>query len=511
VPRNHLSRYRRAGGGRGFITRLLGGFAPHQRLGLCQAIGQQLGVLLVQQGLEGRRQPLRVAIRGATHQQKLHGDDVGALVQHLEEGMLPVGARLAPHHIAGGIRQGLAAHVHRLAVAFHHQLLQVGRQAAQAMVIRRHTAAGVAHAVAVPHVQQAQQHGQVALQRGTGEVLVHRMGPGQHGAELVGPQRQRNRQPDGRPHREPSAHPIPETKGGGDAKRTRTRHIGGGGHEMVGDVGAALLHKPLPGRVGVGHGFLGGEGFGRDDEQRVLRPDLAQHGGQILPIHIRDEMKVQAWVHEGIQRRHHHLRAQVRATNADVDHVTDVAGSRAASMGPHALDVGQHDLQHLMHQPTVGPLPLRRAQRGVQHLPAFGAVDALAAQHGVALRLQATFTGQVQQVAARGHIPVGARQIGKQLGRVDPQALHTLGVVGEELTQVHGGAMGLGVTHQGLPGHGLIAAARAPSRQRGIGGNRLWHDPGLSVGRRSGRPAWPHPRRTHECPRPASRWPWHRR
>ena len=90
---------------------------------------------------------------------ELHGHDVAPLVDHLEERMLAVGAGLAPDHGRGGKRQRLAMRVHALAVALHLQLLQVGRQAAQAMAVGRHAAAGEAVEVAVPQVQQRQAHG----------------------------------------------------------------------------------------------------------------------------------------------------------------------------------------------------------------------------------------------------------------------------------------------------------------------------------------------------------------
>jgi hypothetical protein len=61
---------------------------------------------------------------------ELHRDDVGALVDQLEEGMLAVGARLAPDDRARYAVDGLAGKRHALAVRFHVELLQIGRQRA---------------------------------------------------------------------------------------------------------------------------------------------------------------------------------------------------------------------------------------------------------------------------------------------------------------------------------------------------------------------------------------------
>jgi hypothetical protein len=65
---------------------------------------------------------------------EIAGHQPAALVQQLEEGMLPVGADLAPHDGVGLARQRLAVAPHRLAVGLHLQLLQEGRQKAQRLV-----------------------------------------------------------------------------------------------------------------------------------------------------------------------------------------------------------------------------------------------------------------------------------------------------------------------------------------------------------------------------------------
>ena len=104
----------------------------------------------------GARAPRR-ACRSATRarsleQDELDRDDVGALVQHLEVGVLAVRARLAPDDRAGRERQRRAAAVDALAVAFHLELLQVGGQPLQRLRVRRDAAAREAVEVAVPDV-----------------------------------------------------------------------------------------------------------------------------------------------------------------------------------------------------------------------------------------------------------------------------------------------------------------------------------------------------------------------
>ncbi len=68
------------------------------------------------------------ALRGHQRVVRLHrgnevaGHQLAALVQELEERVLPIGARFAPHDGAGGQR-GLPRHGHAFAVALHVGLL----------------------------------------------------------------------------------------------------------------------------------------------------------------------------------------------------------------------------------------------------------------------------------------------------------------------------------------------------------------------------------------------------
>src|SRR3546814_1267612 len=63
---------------------------------------------------------------------------VAALVQELVEGMLAVGARLAPDDRTGRLAHRMPGQRHPLAVGFHVELLQVGREALEALVVGQH-------------------------------------------------------------------------------------------------------------------------------------------------------------------------------------------------------------------------------------------------------------------------------------------------------------------------------------------------------------------------------------
>src|SRR3546814_1979728 len=64
---------------------------------------------------------------------------------------------------------------HPLAVGFHVELLQVGREALEALVVGQHSVRAETPDVAVPHAEQAEDDRQVGGQRRRAEVLVHLM------------------------------------------------------------------------------------------------------------------------------------------------------------------------------------------------------------------------------------------------------------------------------------------------------------------------------------------------
>jgi hypothetical protein len=160
-------------------------------------------------------------------------------VQHLEVGVLRVRPRLAPDDRAGRERQRRAAAVDALAVAFHLELLQVGGQPLQRLRVGRDAAAREAVEVAVPDVDEAEQHRQVALDRRLREVLVHRARAGEQLAKALGADRDRDRQADRRPQRVAAADPVPEAEGARDAEARRRLDVARRGDEVLFDPRAA--------------------------------------------------------------------------------------------------------------------------------------------------------------------------------------------------------------------------------------------------------------------------------
>ena len=105
--------------------RLLQALAAQQGLALRQAVGQQHAV---------RVRVVRAALQAGD---EIHRRAVLALVQPLEEGVLPVGAGHAPDDGRGRHAHGLAIARHPLAQRFHLQLLQVGHQVQQPRAVGR--------------------------------------------------------------------------------------------------------------------------------------------------------------------------------------------------------------------------------------------------------------------------------------------------------------------------------------------------------------------------------------
>ncbi|MNZ72355.1 hypothetical protein D3C78_907330 [compost metagenome] len=316
------------------------------------------------------------------------------------------------------------------------------------MAVRRNAATAQPQEIAVPDVQQAHAHRQVALQRGRDEMRIHGVGPREQGAEMRGPDGDGNRQADGRPQRITPAHPIPEAQGAADAELRRLLHIGGQGDEMLGNGAirpvirrAAMGQEPGARRMGVEHGFGRGERLGSHEEQGALRAHARQHMAQLMSVHVRNEMKALAGVAPVLERVDHHFGPQMGAADADVDHIGDVGH------GPHLLRQGQHRVQGAVH--LVQGLAHRcrhgrdrrlrtqqaaiawHAQQPVHGRALFGGVDRLPGEHALALRGQGAFLRQCgQQLLGVGRDAV-LGQIGKHMGRLLTQRGQALRVGGE--------------------------------------------------------------------------------
>ena len=99
-----------------------------------------------------------------------------------------------------------------LAVGLHRELLQIGRKALQILLVGKDADRLRAEEVVVPDREQAHDHRQVAFERRGAEMLVDRVEPVEHRAEVLRADRDHGRKPDRRVHRVASADPVPEAE-----------------------------------------------------------------------------------------------------------------------------------------------------------------------------------------------------------------------------------------------------------------------------------------------------------
>ena len=269
---------------RAFGLHLLRRLAEGQGLGLGEDIRDE-DVVMPAQRIEGVHEADEVA-----------GDEPRALVDELVERVLAVGARLAPVDRARVVVDPRAVEGDVLAVRLHGQLLEVGGEALQVLLVGQHGHRLRAEEVVVPDGEETHEHGQVALEGRGAEVLVHLVEAVEHGAEVVRPHREHGGEADGRVHGVAPAHPVPEAEHvrGVDAELRHLGGVGGDGHEVLGDglvVAAQAREAPLARAARVGHGLQRGEGLGGDDEERLRGIEIAHGLREVGAVDVGDEAK----------------------------------------------------------------------------------------------------------------------------------------------------------------------------------------------------------------------------
>ncbi len=161
---------------------------------------------------------------------------------------------------------------------------------------------------------------------------VHGVGAGQEIVEMGCAHGTHQRQADGRPHRIAPAHPVEHGKHifRGNAEFGGGGHLARHGHKMAADIGfsKALLQKPSAGGAGVEQGFGGGKRFAGHDKHGAGGVELLQRLRQIGAVNIGHKMNVHALA-VGLECQGSHLRPQVGAADADVDHIGDGVATRA--------------------------------------------------------------------------------------------------------------------------------------------------------------------------------------
>ena len=452
---------------------LLGRLPDHQGLGLGQEVGRQHALVLA--ALDG-------VVRLGGHEE-VGGDELGTLVQQLEEAVLGVGGGLAEQDGARGVLDVLAGAGDGFAVALHGELLQVGGEPVQVLVERRHEVRLGAKEVAVPDAQQATKDRDVLLQGSLSEVLVHGVGTGQELMEVVEANVEGDRQTDGAPHGVATTHPGLEAEHVllVNAELGDLLLVGGQGHEVLGDVRVILgrLQEPRLRAVGVGGGFGCGKGLGGDQEKGSLGVRVLESLGDVGAVNVGHEVQLHPLLAIWLQGLGHHHGtpelswsvtftvgvgagdSQVGATNADVDDGVDLLATvtlplAAADLLGELLHVLKHGVDVLndalaidMHG-LVGDV----AQSDMVDGPVFGEVDVLALEHGIAELLHLGFLGQFDQQ--------GQGVLREEILRVvekDIRVIHRVGKRAAELVEALGVLFEL-LLQDDVPAHGIVVVLK---------------------------------------------------
>lgn len=264
---------------------LLCGLADHKSLSLCQVVGCQH--LLVQVVGDG--------VVGLSGQDEIRRNELCALVHQLEEGVLSICAGLTEQDWSSGVLGGGAVRSGALAVRLHGELLEVGREAVQVLVKRSDQVCLRVVEVAVPDAEETGNGGNVLLQWGRTEVLVHLVSTCQELLKVLITNVQSNGKTNGAPDRVTTTDPALETKHvvGVDAELGDLRLVCGQSDEVLRDItlAARLLEEPGLGSVGIGGSLGGGEGLGGDQEEDSLRIGVGESLCHVSAVNVGDEVE----------------------------------------------------------------------------------------------------------------------------------------------------------------------------------------------------------------------------
>ena len=208
-------------------------------------------------------------------------------------------------------------------------------------------------------------------------------------------------------------------------------------------IAAQSSQRPLASRVSVCHCFQGCEGFRRDDEKCFRRVEVTDRFGKIGAINVGDKTESHGSIAVVLERLVGHDRTQVRAADADVNHIADaLAGVSLPITTSHAVGKIRHPVEHGMdfrhHVLSVNDngFVSRRAQSDVQDCALLGDVDFLAAEHGIDACSQARLFRQFQKESQGfiGDAVLGVIQV--KTNSLDHQTFPALRIIRKKLPQM---------------------------------------------------------------------------
>lgn len=293
------------------VLQLSSGLAQHQSLRLSKEVGGKHGLVLVDIDLLVAGDDLGVV--GLSGEDEVSGDELGALVDELEEGVLGVGSGLAEEDGTGLVVDESAATSDALAVRLHGQLLEIGREAVEVLVEGSNEVSLGTEEVVVPDAQETTDNGDVVLERGLLEVLVHGLSTLEELLEVVEANVQGNGETNGRPDGVTATDPVLETEhvGGVNAELDDIVLVGRQGSEVLSDVLLVLssLEEPSLSGVGVGDGLGGSEGLGGNEEESGLGVRVLEGLSNMSTVNVRDEVKSHSRSTIGLKSLSDHDRA----------------------------------------------------------------------------------------------------------------------------------------------------------------------------------------------------------
>jgi len=402
---------------------------------------------------------------------ELQGDNVGALVQQLIEGVLTVGAGLAEDDGAGDVVHRLAEAVDGLAVGLHVQLLQVSGEAAQSLGVGQHGGVGVAQNIALVNADQSVQQSGVGLQVG---VLGQNVSLGSAIQEVCKDLGAEGQAQDAAAHAggggETAADVVIHEEGSQIVGRGgQGRGFGGDAGHVVGGVQAGfhqgVLHKGL-----VGQGLQGGAGLGNQHEQGVGQIQGTQNTCCIVGVHVGNEgglhLQIAGNLCPVLQSQVDSPGAQVGAADADLADGGELLAGSVDNLACVDLVCKLSDL-----------LLLADIEITLVDVVSDDIVAQLTAAHMV--QNQALFTGVDNLAVVQGGELLSQLLLLSELGQnIQNVVIHGTGAVVEVHTCTHGDSVVLHTLCAVLAGHCAFQADLGCILQLGIGSQGVHVFPG---------------------------------
>ena len=247
--------------------------AQHQRLGLREAVRDEQPVLVRE--VRDRSAPRRRSPRA-------RAASPGAGAGRTRAARW---SRARPHDGSGRVVDGRRRERDALSVALHVELLQVGGEPIEALVVGEHRVGLGPEEVDVPHPEQGEDHRHVPIERRIAEVAIHRVRAGEQLAKPRHADGDRDRQPDRGPQRIAATDPVVELERvlGPDSELDDRRAVRRRRHEVPRHrrFVAEGADEPSPRGTGVHHRLDRGERLRRHHEQGSggIEPARASRSG----------------------------------------------------------------------------------------------------------------------------------------------------------------------------------------------------------------------------------------